>query len=110
MATSVGASSSQSNLNLRTIILPMIAIVVRIAYFSIVNPLFLSSSNALNIGRQSAVLLTVAVGITRVYLGVHWPTDVAAGWVVGAAWALASSAIMQWLQRRGEVEPPEGTP
>lgn len=53
-----------------------------------------------------AVLLAVLVGVTRMYLGVHWPTDVAAGWVVGAGWALFSSMVMQWLQRRGEVEPP----
>jgi undecaprenyl-diphosphatase len=55
-----------------------------------------------------AVALTVIVGVTRVYLGVHWPTDVAAGWVVGAAWAILSSLLMQWLQRRGEVEPAAG--
>lgn len=52
----------------------------------------------------SAVLLALLVGVSRVYLGVHWPTDVLAGWALGAVWALLSWLGMLWLQRRGRAE------
>jgi undecaprenyl-diphosphatase len=53
-----------------------------------------------------AVALTFMIGVSRVYLGVHYPTDVLAGWCIGSAWALICWAIMTRLQQKGQIEPP----
>lgn len=54
----------------------------------------------------AAVFLTLLVGTTRVFLGVHWPSDVLAGWVIGAAWAALCSLAAKWLQDHRVIEQP----
>ena len=47
-----------------------------------------------------AVLTTILIGLTRIYLGVHYPTDVMAGWLIGMSWALACWLVARVLDRR----------
>lgn len=53
-----------------------------------------------------AVLVTILVGLSRIYLGVHYPTDVLAGWSFGLIWALICWLVAHFLQKRGAIERP----
>lgn len=46
-----------------------------------------------------AIALTIMVGFSRVYLGVHWPSDVLGGWSLGAAWALVAWIVLNRVTR-----------
>lgn len=48
----------------------------------------------------AALLVTLMVGVSRVYLGVHWPSDVLAGWAFGSAWALLWWRVEVAVMRR----------
>ena len=53
-----------------------------------------------------ATFLTMLIGMSRIYLGVHYPTDILGGWCIGGAWAMGCWVLMAWLQNAGQVEPP----
>lgn len=53
-----------------------------------------------------AILLTFLIGVTRIFLGVHYPSDVLAGWSAGLGWALLCWLVARYLQYRGTVEAP----
>jgi undecaprenyl-diphosphatase len=54
---------------------------------------------------SAALAITALIGFSRVFLGVHYPTDVLAGWAGGTAWAIVCWAAARWLRRHGQLEP-----
>jgi undecaprenyl-diphosphatase len=52
---------------------------------------------------QAALFLTAMIGASRVLLGVHYPTDVLAGWGAGTTWAMVCWGVAYWFQQRGRT-------
>lgn len=70
-----------------------------IVYFTLAGILAAGESNraAKSLLLATAAVLVLAIGASRVYLGVHWPTDVLAGWAMGTAVALGATLVLHRL-------------
>jgi undecaprenyl-diphosphatase len=53
----------------------------------------------------TTAILALLIGFTRVYMGVHYPSDVLGGWMLGLAWAIVCGLVCHRLQEKGIVEP-----
>ncbi len=51
----------------------------------------------------AAILIALLIGLTRVYLGAHWASDVIAGWCAGAAWAMVLWLAAYAVERRQQA-------
>jgi undecaprenyl-diphosphatase len=50
--------------------------------------------------QAAAAIMIVLTGVSRVMLGVHWPTDVLGGWMLGASFAMAAAAVIAYRQHQ----------
>lgn len=57
-------------------------------------------------GAIGLVSIAVLVGASRVWLGVHWPTDVLAGWALGAAFVLGAAVLLRRWEGAGPIPTP----
>jgi undecaprenyl-diphosphatase len=91
------------------------AMISAAAYLSL--GLMLAEAEPRRVGRgylmAFASVLVLLIGASRVYLGVHWPSDVVAGWCLGGVWALlvfaANRALRRWSAERRSRRTREGT-
>lgn len=51
-------------------------------------------------------IMMMLIGLTRLYLGVHYPTDVLAGWTAGLLWALVCGLLVERIGKRGTNDIP----
>jgi len=77
----------------------MMSTVIYLTLGAFVTSLIRAKSLKLYVMAQ-AILLIVLIGLSRVYLGVHWPSDVLAGWTVGAAWVLGCWLVAKAVNAR----------
>jgi undecaprenyl-diphosphatase len=61
--------------------------------------LFVAPERWRRVAVAAAIIASFAMGATRPLLGVHWPSDVLAGWILGAAMVLVAG---MWLSRRDD--------